>query len=154
MLPIHQIVRHVQQQRSGSANTINEMLSQEDMPDPKPNGFYIQYNEQAWNGENIEYVTHTVNIPFDNKIYQSLLLICCDHCRKRNPAMSLDNYLKCWTQDMAEKLMEAGVTFERLITDVKSQLSSETSSSTTNASDTMSSSSSRPIETASPTLLF
>lgn len=127
----------------------------DDVP-PSGEPLYVTYTQEEWiPGTNDSHIiTKKLDLPHDPTKYRSLLLICCYHARRRNTAMTLDNYLRCWTQDMAEQLAEAGTPFARLIADVKRRLSSEISSPTTNAMDITSSNSSKQTKTASPTSLF
>jgi hypothetical protein len=115
----------------------SEQMSQEDMPE----------------------ITDEPEYPFDDFIYRSLLLSCYSAAaRHKNPALPLDTYLLCWTQDMETQIKEAGIDPDKFITEALSHLASQSSSgassSTTSASGTTSSSSSKPTKTASPTSLF
>lgn len=129
-------------------------ISQEDMDSEPAADFHITYRIERWDGDRSYLITETINTAFDPLIYESILLICLANVKARNPAMTLDNYLRCWTQDMAWELADAGVRFDRLIADVKSQLSNEPLSSTTSEKGTTSSNLSRPTKMASPTSLF
>lgn len=93
---------------------------------------------------------------FDAEKYQSLLLICRDHVRKyKNPAMTLANYLLCWTQDMESQIIDAGANPRQMAAHLLWNLSySDPSLGITSDLDTTSSSSSKPTKMASPTSLF
>lgn len=97
--------------------------------------------------------------PFDAKIYQSLLLICCsDAAKHKNPLVDIDTYLTCWTQDLETQINAAGIDPDLFIAEAKSRLSSQSYSAPllaiTSGRDTTSLSSYKPIKTASPTSLF